>query len=62
MKSKKEKEYDKMLKQAQKQPGLAELMKVYGQYSALLAHSQQYLGNLTPTESFSVGTSTEQEI
>lgn len=62
MESKKAIEYNKMLKQAQKQPGLVEMMKVYGQYGALLAQSRQYLSNLTPAESFSVGTSTEQEI
>jgi len=62
MKSKKAAEYKKLLKQAQKQPGLIEMTKVYGQYGVLLAQSQQYLASQTPTESFSVATSTEQEI
>lgn len=59
MKSKKASEYKKLLKEAKKQPGLVDLMKVYGQYDELLAQSQQYLSKLTPTESFSVATSTD---
>ena len=62
MKSKKAAEYDKLLKQAQKQPGLVEAVKVYGKYDALLEQSRRYLENATPTEYFSVGTSTDQGI
>ncbi len=50
-------EYDEIMKQAKKQPGLPELMKVYGQYDELLTQSQAYLGLIQATETFSVSTS-----
>ena len=62
MKSKKAAEYDKLLRQAQKQPGLVEVVKVYGKYDALLEQSRRYLENATPPEYFSAGTSTDQGI
>ncbi len=37
-------EYEEIIKQAQKQPGMAELMKVYGEYDEYLIKSQAYLG------------------
>lgn len=62
MKSKKAAEYDKLLRQAQKQPGLVEVAKVYGKYNALLEQSRRYLENATPPEYFSAGASTDQRI
>ncbi len=50
-------EYQEIIKQARKQPGLPELMKVYGQYDELLTQSQAYLGFIQATETFSVSTS-----
>lgn len=58
MKSKRVAEYKKLLKEAKKQPGLVDLMKVYGRYDELLTQSQQYLSKLPSTETFSVATST----
>lgn len=50
-------DYQEIMKQAKKQPGLPELMKVYGQYDELLTQSQVYLGFIQTTETFSVSTS-----
>lgn len=50
-------EYQEIMKQAKKQPGVAELMKVYGRYDELLTQSQAYLGLIQATETFSVSTS-----
>jgi len=52
-------DYDKLMKRAQKQPGLKELMKVYGQYDQLKTQTQWYLNKLHPTESFSVSSSSQ---
>ena len=62
MKSKRATEYDKLLRQAQKQPGLVEVVKVYGKYDALLEQSRRYLDSATQQEYFSAGTSTDQGI
>ena len=62
MKSKKVAEYDKLLRQAKKQPGLVEVVKVYWKYDALLEQSRRYLENTTPSEYCSAGTSTDQGI
>lgn len=51
-------EYNEIMKQAKKQPGIPELMKVYGRYDEFLTESKAYLGLLHPMESFSVSTST----
>jgi|GEM_PF-1856568 len=50
-------EYDDIIKQAKKQPGVSEFMKVYGQYDELITQSQAYLGFSQSTETFSVSTS-----
>lgn len=50
-------DYEEIMKQAKKQPGLSELMKVYGQYDELLTQSQAYLGFIQTPETFSVSTS-----
>jgi hypothetical protein len=47
-------DYQNIIKRAKKQPGLNELMTVYGQYDDLLTQSQEYLGILQSTETFSV--------
>lgn len=52
-------DYEKIMKRAQKQPGLKELMKVYGQYDQLKKQSQLYLNKLHTTESFSVSSSSQ---
>jgi len=51
-------DYRDIIEQAKKQPGLTEVMKVYGQYSQLVTQSQAYLGQLQSTEVFSDSTST----
>jgi hypothetical protein len=51
-------DYQNIMKEAKKQPGLTEVMKVYGQYSQLLTQSQAYLGELQSTEVYSDSTST----
>ena len=50
-------DYLAIMKQAKKQPGVSELMRVYGQYDELLMQSQAYLGLSRSTETFSVSTS-----
>ena len=62
MKSKKATEYDRLLRQTQKQPGLVEVVMVYGKYDALLEQSRRYLDSAMPSEYFSAGTSTDQGI
>ena len=52
-------DYEKIMKRAQKQPGLKDLMKVYGQYDQLKKQSQLYLNKLHTTESFSVSSSSQ---
>jgi len=51
-------DYQNIMKKAKKQPGLTEVMKVYGQYSQLVTQSQAYLGQLQSTEIFSDSTYT----
>jgi len=51
-------DYQNIMKKAKKQPGLTEVMKVYGQYNQLVTQSQAYLGQLQSTEIFSDSTST----
>ncbi len=51
-------EYNNIIKQAKKQPGVSEVMKVYGRYDEFLTESKAYLGLLHTQESFSVSTST----
>lgn len=50
-------EYHNIIKQAKKQPGVSEFMKVYGQYDELVTQSRAYLGFSQSTEIFSVSTS-----
>lgn len=50
-------EYEDIIKQAKKQPGISELMRVYGRYDELLAQSQAYLGLSRSVETFSVASS-----
>jgi hypothetical protein len=52
-------EYQNIMKQARKQPGLEEIMKVYGQYDEFVAQSREYLGVLQSTETFSATTSSQ---
>lgn len=41
-------ELEKIIKQAQKQPGIKELMDVYGQYEEVLVQCQTYLSENLP--------------
>ncbi len=41
-------EYDEIIKRAQGQPGIAELMQVYDQYDLLLRQSHEYLSSTRP--------------
>ena len=43
-----EDEYNKLIKMAQEQPGILELMQIYGQYEELLRISNAYLANTNP--------------
>ena len=54
-------EYNKLLKEAQKQPGVVEVAKVYGQYDNLLKQTRKYLSNPALIEDVSVSTSTESK-
>jgi len=42
------KELENIIEKAMKQPGISELMLVYGQYDELLKNSQEYLANFQP--------------
>ena len=42
------KEYQELVKKAQQQPGVVELMKVYEQYDELLKRSYEYLSGANP--------------
>lgn len=39
---------DQLIKRAQEQPGIADLMLVYGQYEELLRKSHEYLAEMRP--------------
>lgn len=41
-------ELDELIKSAQKQPGIADLMFVYGQYDEMLEKSREYLEGIKP--------------
>ena len=41
-------ELDELIKSAQQQPGIAELMLVYGQYDEMLRKSREYLEGVKP--------------
>ncbi|MEA3324513.1 MAG: hypothetical protein U9Q37_05160 [Euryarchaeota archaeon] len=46
--SKMELELDELIKSAQKQPGVADLMFVYGQYDEMMRKSREYLEGARP--------------
>jgi len=58
-KTKTSKSFELMIKQAQSQPGVKELFDLYGQYNELLIQSQEYLGLINQTESFSANNTTQ---
>ncbi len=41
-------ELDELIKSAQKQPGVADLMFVYGQYDEMMQKSREYLEGVRP--------------
>ena len=41
-------ELDELIKRAQQQPGIADLMFVYGQYDEMLQKSREYLEGVKP--------------
>jgi len=41
-------ELDELIKSAQEQPGIADLMFVYGQYDEMLQKSREYLEGIKP--------------
>jgi len=41
-------ELDELIKSAQQQPGIADLMLVYGQYDEMLRKSREYLEGVKP--------------
>lgn len=46
--TKMELELDELIKSAQKQPGVADLMFVYGQYDEMMQKSREYLEGVRP--------------
>jgi len=48
IKPKKTLELGELIKSAQKQPGIADLMFVYGQYDEMLEKSREYLEGIKP--------------
>ncbi len=47
-------ELDELVKSAQEQPGIADLMFVYGQYAEMLEKSSEYLEGIKPKDIISV--------
>jgi hypothetical protein len=45
---KEEQEYDELIKKAQEQPGIKELMLVYGDYERMMRQSHEYLMVMVP--------------
>lgn len=43
-------ELDELIKKAQKEPGIVELSKVYGNYEELLKKSSEYLAGVCPNK------------
>ncbi|HJH25957.1 MAG TPA: hypothetical protein C5S37_04100 [Methanophagales archaeon] len=43
-------ELDELIKSAQQQPGIADLMFVYGQYDEMLQKSREYLEGVKPKD------------
>lgn len=41
-------EFNDIIKKAQEQPGIVELMQVYGNYESLVKQTNAYLGNTRP--------------
>ena len=41
-------EIDELIKSAQKQPGIADLMYVYGEYAEMMEKSREYLEGIIP--------------
>ena len=52
------KEYDELMKNAQAQPGIKELMSVYGKYENLIRQSHEYLMGTRPKEIISTTNNT----
>lgn len=52
------KDLDLLIEKAMKHPGVADVMKAYGQYEDILAQTEAYLGVLNAELSFSVTDST----
>jgi len=42
------KKYNKMIKHANDQPGMKELMRAYGRYDELIKQSNEYFANIAP--------------
>jgi len=58
MTKKLESEHEKLMKKAQQQPGIKELMIVYGQYEEMLRQSHEYLLGVMPKEIISATNNT----
>jgi hypothetical protein len=54
------KDFENLLKSAMEHPGVAEVMKAYGQYQTFLAQTEAYLEVLTDEPVFSVTDSSSQ--
>jgi hypothetical protein len=51
-------EYETLVRNALKQPGIKELMEVYGQYEDLVRQTNEYLFNVTPRPEITSSNST----
>ena len=51
-------EYETLLRNALKQPGIKELMEVYGQYEEFVRQTNEYLFNVTPRPEITASNST----
>jgi len=50
-------ELDELIKSAQEQPGIADLMFVYGQYAEMLEKSRKYLEGIKPKPNITASSS-----
>ena len=53
------KNFEQQILDAQNQPGIKDVFAVYGEYNELLTQSQEYLGIIRKTESFSTNNSSQ---
>lgn len=55
-------EREALIKKVQEQPGIRELMEVYGQYEELMLQTSEYLFNTTPRPAIATSDRTEKRL